>query len=79
MKYCPAYSKSFTMPFISHRTMLTVGVGESYVAEMIKDWEEKLPAHLKLAYLAQLRYGTVAHYRVEHQQRTVGERAEHRI
>jgi nicotinamide-nucleotide amidase len=53
----PRLQQSFTMPFISHRTMLTVGVGESYVAEMIKDWEEKLPAHLKLAYLPN--YGMV--------------------
>lgn len=53
----PRLQQSFTMPFISHRTMLTAGVGESYVAEMIKDWEEKLPAHLKLAYLPN--YGMV--------------------
>ncbi|HEY8897240.1 MAG TPA: competence/damage-inducible protein A [Niastella sp.] len=53
----PRLQQRFTMPFISHRTMLTAGVGESYVAEMIKDWEEKLPAHLKLAYLPN--YGMV--------------------
>lgn len=53
----PRLQQSFTMPFINHRTMLTAGVGESYVAEMIKDWEEKLPAHLKLAYLPN--YGMV--------------------
>ena len=53
----PRLQQSFTMPFISHRTMLTAGVGESFVAEMIKDWEEKLPAHLKLAYLPN--YGMV--------------------
>ena len=53
----PRLQQSFTMPFISHRTMLTAGVGESYVAEIIKDWEEKLPAHLKLAYLPN--YGMV--------------------
>lgn len=53
----PRLQQSFTMPFISHRTMLTAGVGESYVAEMIKEWEEKLPPHLKLAYLPN--YGMV--------------------
>jgi nicotinamide-nucleotide amidase len=53
----PRLQQNFTMPFISHRTMLTAGVGESYVAEMIKDWEEILPAHLKLAYLPN--YGMV--------------------
>jgi nicotinamide-nucleotide amidase len=37
--------------------LLTAGIGESYIAETIKDWEEKLPAHLKLAYLPN--YGMV--------------------
>lgn len=38
---------------IAHKTVLTQGVGESYLAELIKDWEEKLPANIKLAYLPQ--------------------------
>lgn len=53
----PRLQQSFTMPFISHRTMLTVGIGESFLAETIKDWEEKLPSHIKLAYLPN--YGMV--------------------
>jgi nicotinamide-nucleotide amidase len=53
----PRLQQSFTMPFISHRTMLTAGVGESFLAEAIQHWEEKLPAHLKLAYLPN--YGMV--------------------
>ncbi|MFL5746443.1 MAG: competence/damage-inducible protein A [Niastella sp.] len=53
----PRLQQSFTMPFISHRTMLTAGVGESFLAETIQHWEEKLPAHLKLAYLPN--YGMV--------------------
>ena len=53
----PRLQQAFKMPFISHRTLLTAGIGESYVAETIKDWEEKLPTHLKLAYLPN--YGMV--------------------
>ncbi|MBO9631698.1 MAG: CinA family nicotinamide mononucleotide deamidase-related protein [Chitinophagaceae bacterium] len=47
----PRLQQHFTMPFISHRTLLTAGVGESFLAEMIKDWEVQLPSHIKLAYL----------------------------
>ena len=47
----------FTFPFIDHRTLLTFGIGESFLAETIKDWEAQLPAHLKLAYLPN--YGMV--------------------
>lgn len=36
---------------IEHRTLMTFGIGESFLAERIKDWEEALPAHVKLAYL----------------------------
>jgi nicotinamide-nucleotide amidase len=53
----PRLQKHFTMPFIAHRTLLTAGIGESFLAETIKDWEEQLPAHLKLAYLPN--YGMV--------------------
>jgi len=53
----PRLQQTFAMPFISHRTLLTAGIGESYLAETIKDWEEQLPAHLKLAYLPN--YGMV--------------------
>jgi len=47
----------FNPPVILHRTLLTAGVGESIVAEKIRDWEIRLPAHLKLAYLPH--YGLV--------------------
>jgi nicotinamide-nucleotide amidase len=47
----PRLAKEFQTPVILHRTLLTVGVGESVLAEKIKDWEEKLPAHIRLAYL----------------------------
>jgi nicotinamide-nucleotide amidase len=38
---------------ITHKTILTQGVGESFLADKIKDWESALPPHIKLAYLPQ--------------------------
>jgi len=38
---------------IMHRTILTQGVGESFLADKIMDWETVLPSHIKLAYLPQ--------------------------
>lgn len=42
---------------IIHRTLLTAGVGESFLADLIEDWETALPSSLKLAYLPN--YGMV--------------------
>ena len=47
----PWLKESFSLPVIIHQTLLTVGVGESILADKIKDWEEQLPAYMKLAYL----------------------------
>ncbi len=41
----------FNTGFILHRTLLTSGIGESFLAEHIQHWEEQLPSHIKLAYL----------------------------
>jgi nicotinamide-nucleotide amidase len=41
----------FSLPAVVHRTLLTAGIGESYLAERIKDFETALPSHIKLAYL----------------------------
>lgn len=41
----------FKAPAIEHRTLLTMGIGESFLAERIKDFEESLPTNVKLAYL----------------------------
>jgi nicotinamide-nucleotide amidase len=38
---------------IVHKTIVTQGVGESFLAEKIKDWEDNLPGNMKLAYLPQ--------------------------
>ena len=36
---------------IVHKTILTFGIGESFLADKIADWEDALPSHIKLAYL----------------------------
>jgi len=38
---------------ILHKTILTSGIGESYLADLIKVWENGLPENFKLAYLPQ--------------------------
>lgn len=53
----PILLKQFQFPAIIHKTLLTAGVGESFLAELIKDFEEALPKHIKLAYLPN--YGMV--------------------
>ena len=50
-KVIPMLENSFERPVILHQTLLTAGTGESMLAEKIKDWEENLPPHIKLAYL----------------------------
>jgi nicotinamide-nucleotide amidase len=47
----PLLQQRFQLPHIGHRTLVTAGVGESFLAEMIKDFEAALPAYIKLAYL----------------------------
>jgi nicotinamide-nucleotide amidase len=42
---------------IHHRTLLTAGAGESFIAERLKEWEAQLPSIIKLAYLPN--YGMV--------------------
>lgn len=46
--------KFFSTPIIYHKMIKTVGIGESWLADMIKDWENQLPAHIRLAYLPNL-------------------------
>ncbi|MDB5230723.1 MAG: CinA family nicotinamide mononucleotide deamidase-related protein [Chitinophagaceae bacterium] len=47
----PMLQKEFITQNIIHRTLLTAGVGESFLAEKIKDFENALPTWIKLAYL----------------------------
>ena len=50
----PKLVENFETPYIFHKTVLTYGLGESAIAQRIADWEEKLPAWVKLAYLPNL-------------------------
>ncbi len=50
----PKLKKVFSLPVIIHRIIRTAGVGESFLAAIIKDWESSLPPHIKLAYLPTL-------------------------
>jgi len=48
----PRLKQKFSLPAIVHRTILTQGVGESFLSEMIADWENSLAGkNIKLAYL----------------------------
>ena len=48
----PYIKKTFSLDAIVHTTVLTYGIGESFLAETIEDWENSLEAlGIKLAYL----------------------------
>jgi nicotinamide-nucleotide amidase len=53
----PMLKEKFRLPVIIHRTILTAGIGESALAEVISGFENSLPADIKLAYLPN--YGMV--------------------
>ena len=50
----PRLQKKFNRPVIVHKTILTTGMGESAIAEIIEDFENNLPNEIKLAYLPSL-------------------------
>jgi len=47
----PELLKRIDIPRVIHKTVLTQGVPESYLAAMLRDWERALPDCVKLAYL----------------------------
>lgn len=47
----PYISKHYQTGFVEHKTLLTAGIGESFLADKIKDIEDTIPCHIKLAYL----------------------------
>jgi nicotinamide-nucleotide amidase len=49
----PDLKATFQTPYIYHKTILTQGVGESFLATQIEPWERSLPPFIKLAYLPQ--------------------------
>ncbi|MBN3519507.1 competence/damage-inducible protein A [Algoriphagus lutimaris] len=50
----PKLAELFKLPVIVHQVIKTVGIGESWLADLIRDWENALPSHIKLAYLPSL-------------------------
>lgn len=53
----PYLEKKYSLPEIIHRTILTAGIGESAIAEILTDFEKQLPQEIRLAYLPN--YGMV--------------------
>jgi nicotinamide-nucleotide amidase len=53
----PKLQQRFTLQHIAHRTLLVAGIGESFLAERIKNFEASLSPRIKLAYLPH--YGLV--------------------
>jgi len=47
----PRLREKYNTPVILHKTILTMGMGESWLSEHIQEWEGNLPAEIKLAYL----------------------------
>ncbi|MCO5935066.1 competence/damage-inducible protein A [Mucilaginibacter sp. RB4R14] len=50
----PKLKQTLKLPVIIHKTILTVGEGESFLAEKIADIENDLPSNIKLAYLPKM-------------------------
>jgi len=49
----PRFKALFSEMHYLRKTIMTSGVGESFLADQIKEWENALPSFLKLAYLPQ--------------------------
>jgi nicotinamide-nucleotide amidase len=47
----PKLKETLDLPAVIHRTLLTSGIGESTIADVLEEFEQKLPGHIKLAYL----------------------------
>lgn len=50
----PKLEEAFELPVIIHKVIQTIGIGESFLAEQLQEWEDALPENLKLAYLPHL-------------------------
>ena len=50
----PKLKTIYDLPVIYHRVIKTVGIGESWLSDLIKEWELSLPPHVRLAYLPSL-------------------------
>ena len=50
-KVIPLLQNKFKTDYILHKTLLTAGLGESFLSELIAPFENALPSSIKLAYL----------------------------
>jgi nicotinamide-nucleotide amidase len=50
----PKIQASFELPVIIHKVIQTIGIGESFLADQLTEWEDNLPENMKLAYLPHL-------------------------
>ena len=50
----PKIKKSYKCPVLIHKTLITYGKGESYIAKKLENFESKIPQNFKLAYLPNL-------------------------
>ncbi|QSE97253.1 competence/damage-inducible protein A [Fulvivirga lutea] len=50
----PKLQKFYKTDMIFHKVIKTIGIGESWLADEIREWEKALPEHIKLAYLPSL-------------------------
>lgn len=54
LEIIPKIKQRFDLPEILHKNIMTLGMGESIIAEKIEDIEAALPSNIKLAYLPNL-------------------------
>ncbi|MBK6988363.1 MAG: competence/damage-inducible protein A [Bacteroidetes bacterium] len=47
----PRLKEKYSLAPIVHKTILTQGIGESFLSDLIEKWELALPPYMKLAYL----------------------------
>lgn len=50
----PLIQEKYNLPAVYHQTILTAGVGESFLAAQLESVEDTLPPYIKLAYLPKL-------------------------
>lgn len=75
----PRLKAHFSLRQIVHRTLITSGLAESILAKRIEQWEEALPAYLKLAYLPSAGIVRLRLSAYEVEGRQVAEEIEHRF
>ncbi|WP_209330729.1 competence/damage-inducible protein A [Lunatimonas salinarum] len=50
----PKLREIYDLPVIYHQLIRTVGIGESWLSDLIRNWENALPENVRLAYLPSL-------------------------